>query len=783
MGHATNAGGVTMGSIMGRRSFVKGVAGVAGAGAMLGVISTAGGAGVSLAYAAEGSASANEAEAAMDQSAAGRSAYTPGTYEASAEGKNGPVTLAVTFDESRIESIEVLSHSETDDISYLPLNVLPQLIIEAQGTAVDSVSGATLTSFAVKSAVDDAIAQAGGDPAAVASFDPSSVEQHMTPGTYVGEAYGKWKKGSIEGERFGSPATIEPTQVEVTVDETSIISVNVLSCSDTPGFYEVAAERIPNDIVDQQSVFVDTVTGSTLTAAAIASAVAKALQEAGANLAGFAKASPRVDAQETYEADLCIVGAGTAGTCAALKAVEEGLRVVVLEKCARISGEGSCATGALAVGSKLDAEVDNEVSVQEVFSNMMDYAYWKIDASLVQNILSHSGEMVDWLQEHWVEQGLPGFNPPKATSGTSIAHDYGKGTEKFQVLWDTYIIPAGAELLLNTSATEIRTEEGTVSGVVARRQDGTTVTVNAPAVLVCTGGFGGNKAMQQEILGSSDFYLNGVATNTGDGVRMCRDLGCPLSTEVSPHLAEFCSNDVLDFYAGYMKFLCQAGLLMVDPAGARYMDETYCITHALARGASGMRRVGSSYIIFTQADFESLLNSGVHELLGEDIIAEYKMRERILVPSYYTLQDEMDAALAYGQAWKADTLEELGEAVGFDPQTYADSLATYQEAIAAGEDVVFGKRPELLHPLAEGPFYAVRVISPIDGTYNGIKVNSHLQAMGSDNKPAPAGLFVAGQDSGGYFSYPYTDYVGATCGYALTSGMLAVRYIKDYLGK
>ena len=52
-----------------------------------------------------------------------------------------------------------------------------------------------------------------------------------------------------------------------------------------------------------------------------------------------------------------------------------------------------------------------------------------------------------------------------------------------------------------------------------------------------------------------------------------------------------------------------------------------------------------------------------------------------------------------------------------------------------------------------------------------------------DNKPAPAGLYVAGQDSGGYFSYPYTDYVGATCGYALTSGMMSIEHIKEYLGK
>lgn len=196
-----------------------------------------------------------------------------------------------------------------------------------------------------------------------------------------------------------------------------------------------------------------------------------------------------------------------------------------------------------------------------------------------------------------------------------------------------------------------------------------------------------------------------------------------------------------------------------------------------------MRRVGSSYIVLTQADFDKLVRSGVHEVLGEDLIAEYKMRERILVPSYHTLQDEMDAAIAHGQAWKADTLEELGELAGFDAATWARTVEDYRAVIASGEDPLFGKRRELLHPLDEGPFYAVRVVSPIDGTYNGIKVNDHLQAIGEGNVPAPRGLFVAGQDSGGYFSYPYTDYVGATCGYALTSGMMSIEYVKEHLGR
>lgn len=754
------------GSPLSRRSFLQGVVGVTG----LGLLGASGVAALS-------------GCAPEQASARGSASFDPGTYTASAAGKHGDVTVEVTFAADRIEAVEVTGHSETEDISYVPLTVLPRAIVESQSVEVDTVSGATLSSQAVLNAVSDAVKQAGASPKDLPPFDASALSQSMTPGTYEGEAYGKWKKGSIEGERFGCPADIEPVRVQVSVDASSILAVEVLSCSDTPGFFEPAVERTPKDIVEQQSLFVDTVTGATLTASAITAAALKALEQAGANTACFAKATPHVDDAEAYEADLCIVGAGTAGTTAALKAVEEGLSVVVLEKTARISGEGSCATGALAVGSRLDESVGNHVTVDEVFSNMMDYYYWRTDASLTYNVLSHSGEMIDWLQDHWEQTGQKGFSAPKATEGTSIAHDYGKGREKFQVLWDTFIIPGGATLLMSTRADALVVEDGAVAGVTATRQDGTAVSVKAKTVLVCTGGFGGNAAMQRDILGSSDFYLNGVASNTGDGISMCRKEGATLSSDVSPHLAEFCSNDVLDFYAGYMKFLNQTGFLMLDPSGNRYMDESFCITHALARGASGMRRVGSSYIVFTQADFDKLLTSGVHEILGEDIIAEYKMRERILVPSYHTLQAEMDAALAHGQAWKADTLEELGELAGFDADTYARSLADYQAVVASGEDALFGKRAELLHPLEEGPFYAVRVVSPIDGTYNGIKVNERMQALDEANAPSPRGLFVAGQDSGGYFSYPYTDYVGATCGYALTTGMMAVGSIKEYLGK
>ena len=153
-----------------------------------------------------------------------------------------------------------------------------------------------------------------------------------------------------------------------------------------------------------------------------------------------------------------------------------------------------------------------------------------------------------------------------------------------------------------------------------------------------------------------------------------------------------------------------------------------------------------------------------------------------MVPSYYTLQDELDAALAAGEAWTADTLEELGREIGLDEETYNASIADYLTVLETGEDPLFGKRADMMPSLSEGPYYAVRVMSAIDGTYNGIRINKHMQALGQDYQPIE-GLYVAGQDSGGFFSYPYYEGEGWTQGYAWTSGRIAGKSMVEAITK
>ena len=116
-----------------------------------------------LGLAACGGNTAQETTAAATAASEEAGIYTPGTYTGTAAGKNGDVKVEVTFSANAIDSVKVVEHSETAGISDGAIENIPTAIVENQSLAVDTVSGATITSDAILNAVADAVAQAGGD--------------------------------------------------------------------------------------------------------------------------------------------------------------------------------------------------------------------------------------------------------------------------------------------------------------------------------------------------------------------------------------------------------------------------------------------------------------------------------------------------------------------------------------------------------------------------------------------------------------------------------------------
>ena len=80
------------------------------------------------------------------------------------QGRNGPVEVEITATADRIYGIRVLNHQESDGIGTEAARLLPGKIYESQSLLVDSISGATISSDAIKEAIANALTSGGFDP-------------------------------------------------------------------------------------------------------------------------------------------------------------------------------------------------------------------------------------------------------------------------------------------------------------------------------------------------------------------------------------------------------------------------------------------------------------------------------------------------------------------------------------------------------------------------------------------------------------------------------------------
>ena len=151
-------------------------------------------------------------------------------------------------------------------------------------------------------------------------------ESLFNPGTYKAEVYGN----------------NDYIEVEVKVDESKILSVDVTKNSETKFIGDKAIELIPKQVVEYQTLSVDTISGATVTSASLKSAISDCIKQAGADPSKLNAEIPPIGEKKTEvtkkEADVIVIGAGGAGLSAAATAAEKGAKVIVIEKMPLIGG-------------------------------------------------------------------------------------------------------------------------------------------------------------------------------------------------------------------------------------------------------------------------------------------------------------------------------------------------------------------------------------------------------------------------------------------------------------
>ena len=188
-----------------------------------------------------------------------------GQYEASSEGYGGLLTVRITVKNGKLTDIKILSHNETEEY-FKKASAIIKEILRTGKVDVDSVTGATISSNAIKDAVLKALQKAGSKEKIKekAKKEDKKPVESLKDGEYFGSANG-----------YGGNLT-----VKVIIKNGKISGIEVVSQNETPEYFN-RAYAVINKILSSGSVNVDSVTGATVSSNAIKMAVADALHKAG----------------------------------------------------------------------------------------------------------------------------------------------------------------------------------------------------------------------------------------------------------------------------------------------------------------------------------------------------------------------------------------------------------------------------------------------------------------------------------------------------------------------
>ena len=567
----------------------------------------------------------------------------------------------------------------------------------------------------------------------------------------------------MSGSFTGTAKGMGEVSVTLTLTDNVITDCTAKGDEETPGIGSVVIEQFPGEVVEGNTINLDSISGATITSNAFVEAAKAALTEAGLNPDDYMAKADKTANGETvsYDADVVVIGAGGAGMTAAMTAADAGQKVVILESQAMVGGNSARATGGMNAAKTVyqdENEFDQAAGVEKTLATAAEkYAdnetitalaktvseQWAAyqanptgyfdsvelmeldtmvggkginDPELVKTLCEGTADAIDWLDENGIT-----LHNVSSFGGASVKRIHRPVNEEGKVVSvGAYMIPLlqencekrGIDIVLNTTVDTILTDaNGAAVGVSGTDKDGNTVVVNAKSVILATGGFGANLDMvtqyKPELAG---FMTTNAAGAQGQGIEMATAIGAGTvdmdQIQIHPTVEANTAALITEGLRG-------DGAILVNANGERFIDEV------------GTRDVVSAAEIAQPGSYSWL-------------IVDQAMADASSVIQGY---------IKKGYTKTGATYEELAKELDVDPAAFANTMETWNGYVEAKNDPDFG-RTSFANPLNNGPYYAIKVTAGVHHTMGGVTINSATEVLKEDGTVIP-GLFAAGEVTGG----------------------------------